>query len=71
MEAQRQRARAARGEMGYLGDKGQVAYHELDLEVVETPFLGYETLEADGRRGRPSSPGAKRWAGWKRARPSK
>src|SRR5690606_19882409 len=49
MEAQRQRARAARGEMGYLGDKGQVAYHELDLEVVETPFLGYETLEADGR----------------------
>jgi len=47
MELQRVRARAARGEMGYLGDKGQVVYNELDLGVTETPFLGYETLSVD------------------------
>src|SRR5690606_10946046 len=47
MQAQRERARAARGEMGYLGSGPQVAYHELDLDVKETPFVGYETLSTE------------------------
>lgn len=43
MEKQRERARAARAEQGYLGaDMG--VYNELDLPAGE--FLGYDTLEA-------------------------
>ena len=40
MEAQRERARAARGEMGYLGSAQRVAYHEMDFDVDATPFSG-------------------------------
>ncbi len=48
MEAQRERARAARRRMGYLGDV-DVAYGEIDMGVTSTPFVGYETtqIEAD------------------------
>ena len=47
MAAQRERARAARAEMGYLGSDAHVAYHQMDFGIVETAFLGYETLSAE------------------------
>lgn len=49
MQAQRERARAARGEMGYMGSGPQIAYHEIDFEVKETPFVGYDTLSIEGQ----------------------
>lgn len=45
MEAQRQRARAARAQTGYLGD-AKAAYTDLDLPVSETSFVGYDVLES-------------------------
>src|SRR5690606_28129202 len=39
MEAQRKRARAARAQMGYLGDV-EGGYADLDIGIAFTPFVG-------------------------------
>ena len=46
MQAQRERARRARGQMGYLGDL-DFSYGELDLGVKHTPFVGYDSYETE------------------------
>lgn len=46
MEAQRERARAARRRMGYLGEV-DVAYGDLDMKVEVTPFVGYDSTEIE------------------------
>ena len=48
MAEQRQRARAARGQMGYLGDV-EPMYAELDLGIAQTRFVGYETTQSEAQ----------------------
>lgn len=47
MQRQREKARAARADTGYLGDEAATAIELLDLPA--TKFLGYTDLESEGR----------------------
>lgn len=48
MQAQREKARSARGKMGYLGDETSSPYSRL-ADKFEVEFVGYEQLEAATR----------------------
>lgn len=43
MAAQKERARAARGEKGYLGAETEV-FQDIEADIDETQFVGYDTL---------------------------